>query len=71
MYTPINDVLLAAIQKVTDFENDLWRDLSLSSEDKESDYLSDDIEGNKVNISLKMGKKMSSLMALNMKKSSS
>jgi hypothetical protein len=61
MCTPVNDVLLAAIKKVTDFEKDLRSNESFSSEENESDYLSEDIESNNVNrISLQIGKKISS-----------
>ena len=70
MYTPVNDVLLAAIKKVTDFEKDLRSNESLSSEENESDYLSEDIESNNVNrISLHIGKKISSSISSSMKKS--
>jgi|688.fasta_scaffold156353_1 hypothetical protein len=70
MCTPVNDVLLAAIKKVTDFEKDLRSNESFSSEENESDYLSEDIESNNVNrISLQIGKKISSSISSSMKKS--
>ena len=37
MFTPVNDVLVAAIKKVTEFENDLRDPEPFSSEDSDSD----------------------------------